>query len=277
MPRDRSRYRDRRSSSYSSESSYDKKRSKSKHKRRSRSRDRSESSHKRKRSTSRSKHKRRSYTRSLSRDRYESKSKRRSSSRSRSKRDRSRSLSSSRSKTKYSKKKSKRSRSSSSRSGSFDIGKYTLHDFIVCEQNMQVNFIDQPNIICFFLFFITERLQTPQTKKVNLDDTETKLERAIKAAAAAGLTMTKIPTYEYKEVEIKEDMPTIHDRNLLAELNNDSFVPKTFVSSRNKKQSQNIVIDLNSQTVTVPESDIKIPSDDSIINFDVSNSKNNSL
>lgn len=81
--------------------------------------------------------------------------------------------------------------------------------------------------------------------------------------------MTKIPTYEYKEVEVKEDMPTIHDRNLLAELNNDSFVPKSFTSSRNKKQSQNIVIDLNSQTVTVPESDIKIPSDDSIINFDV--------
>ncbi|KAJ8726641.1 hypothetical protein PYW07_001339 [Mythimna separata] len=233
MPRDKSRYRDRRSSSYSSESSYDRKRSKSKHKRRSRSRDRSESiSHKRKRSTSRSKHKRRSYTRSLSRDRYESKSRRRSSSRTRSKRDRSRSLSSSRNKSKHSKKKSKRSRSSSSRSGSFDIERFS------------------------------------QTKKVNLDDTETKLERAIKAAAAAGLTMTKIPTYEYKEVEIKEDMPTIHDRNLLAELNSDSFVPKSFTSSRNKKQSQNIVIDLNSQTVTVPESDIKIPSDDSIINFD---------
>ncbi|CAH1644668.1 unnamed protein product [Spodoptera littoralis] len=236
MPRDKSRYRDRRSSSYSSESSYDRKRSKSKHKRRSRSRDRSESSsHKRKRSTSRSRHKRRSYSRSLSRDRYESKSRRRSSSRPRSKRDRSRSLSSSRSKTKYSKKKSKRSRSSSSRSArssSFDI----------------------------------ERL--PQTKKVNLDDTETKLEKAIKAAAAAGLTMTKIPTYEYKEVEIKEDMPTIHDRNLLAELNSDSFVQKSFTSSKNKKQTQNIVIDLNSQTVTVPEAEIKISSDDSIIDFD---------
>ncbi|XP_047042133.1 serine/arginine-rich splicing factor 4 [Helicoverpa zea] len=233
MPREKSRYRDRRSSSYSSESSYERKRSKSKHKRRSRSRDRSESSsHKRKRSTSRSKHKRRSYTRSLSRDRYESKSRRRSSSRSRSKRDRSRSLSSSRSKSKYSKKKSKRSRSSSSRSSSFDI--------------------ERP----------------PHTKKVNLDDTETKLEKAIKAAAAAGLTMTKIPTYEYKEVEIKEDMPTIHDRNLLAELNSDSFVPKAFTSSRNKKQSQSIVIDLNSQTVTVPETDIKVPNDDSVINFD---------
>ncbi|CAH0700317.1 unnamed protein product [Spodoptera exigua] len=236
MPRDKSRYRDRRSSSYSSESSYDRKRSKSKHKRRSRSRDRSESSsHKRKRSTSRSKHKRRSYSRSLSRDRYESKSRRRSSSRSRSKRDRSRSLSSSRSKSKYSKKKSKRSRSSSSRSArssSFDI----------------------------------ERL--PQIKKVNLDDTEAKLEKAIKAAAAVGLTMTKIPTYEYKEVEIKEDMPTIHDRTLLAELNSDSFVPKSFTSSKNKKQSQNIVIDLNSQTVTVPDTDIKVSSDDSIINFD---------
>lgn len=116
--------------------------------------------------------------------------------------------------------------------------------------------------------YVTERLSN--TKKVNLDDTEIKLEKAIKAAAAAGLTMTKIPTYEYKEVEIKEDMPTIHDRNLLAELNSDSFVPKAFTSSRSKKQSQNIVIDLNSQTVTVPDSDIKIPSDDSIINFEVS-------
>ena len=132
----------------------------------------------------------------------------------------------------------------------------------------KIKIICRPFVITLNIFHITERLT--QTKKVNLDDTETKLEKAIKAAAAAGLTMTKIPTYEYKEVEVKEDMPTIHDRNLLAELNNDSFVQKPFTSSRNKKQSQNIVIDLNSQTVTVPESDIKIPSDDSIINFDVS-------
>ncbi|XP_075992725.1 uncharacterized protein LOC142987684 [Anticarsia gemmatalis] len=239
MPREKSRYRDRRSSSYSSESSYERKKSKSKHKRRSRSRDRSESSsHRRRRSTSRSsrtKHKRRSYSRSLSRDRdrYESRSRRRSTSRSRSKRDRSRSLSSSRSKTKYHKKKSKRSRSPSSRSSSSEIE----HSF------------------------------APH-KKINLDDTETKVEKAIKAAEAAGLTMTKIPTYEYKEVEIKEDMPTIHDRNLLAELNTDSFIPKTFTSSRTKKASQNIVIDLNSETVKVPETEIKVQNDDSIINFD---------
>lgn len=97
-----------------------------------------------------------------------------------------------------------------------------------------------------------------------------KLEKAIKAAEAAGLTMTKIPTYEYKEVEIKEEMPTIHDRNLLAELNSESFVQKSFVSSRNKKQNQNIVIDLNAQTVTVPEADIKVQKDDSIIDFNVS-------
>ncbi|KAM3958064.1 uncharacterized protein ACR2FA_007922 [Aphomia sociella] len=242
MPREKSRYRDKRSSSYSSESSHERKKSKTKHKRRSRSRDRSESSnHRRKRSSSRSRHKRRSYSRSLSRDRYDSKSKRRSSSRSRTKRsrrsmsrDRSKSRSSSRSRSKYSKNKksSKRSRSSSSRSSSFDI----------------------------------ERLAS--SKKVNLDDTDVKIEKAIKAAEAAGLTMTKIPTYEYKEVEIKEDMPTIHDRNLLAELNSDSFVQKSFTSSRNKKQSQNIVIDLNSQTVTVPESDVKVQKDDSVINFD---------
>lgn len=242
MPRDRerSRYRDRRSSSYSSEGSYERKKSKSKHKRRTRSRDRSESSSYRKRRStsrsSRSKHKRRSYSRSLSRDRdkYESKSRRRSTSRSRSKRDRSRSLSSSRSRSKYNKKKSKKSRYTSSRSTSPEI----VSDLVT------------------------------QSKKINLDDTETKVERAIKAAEAAGLTMTKIPTYEYKEVEIKEDMPTIHDRNLLAELNSDSFVPKSFTSSRNKKHSQNIVIDLNSQTVKVPETEIKVQNDDSIINFD---------
>ncbi|CAB3250618.1 unnamed protein product [Arctia plantaginis] len=241
MPREKSRYRDRRSSSYSSESSYERKKSKSKHKRRSRSRDRSEvSSHRRRRSTSRgsrSKYRRRSHSRSLSRDRdrYESKSRRRSTSRSRSKRDRSRSISSSRSKSKHTKKKSKKSRSTSSRSSSSEI-----------EHNIAVH-----------------------AKKINLDDIETKVEKAIKAAEAAGLTMTKIPTYKYKEVEIKEDMPTIHDRNLLAELNSDSFVPKSFTSSRNKKhQSQNIVIDLNSQTVTVPETEKKVQNDDSIINVD---------
>lgn len=164
----------------------------------------------------------------------------RSTSRSRTKRsrrstsrDRSRSKSSTRSRSKYNKsKKSKRSRSSSSRSSSFDIESIS------------------------------------QSRKVNHDDTDVKIEKAIKAAEAAGLTMTKIPTYEYKEVAVKEDMPTIQDRNLLAELNSDSFVQKSFTSSRNKKHSQNIVIDLNSQTVTVPESDVKVQKDDSIINFD---------
>lgn len=82
--------------------------------------------------------------------------------------------------------------------------------------------------------------------------------------------MTKIPSYEYKDVEIKADMPTIHDRNLIDELNNDSFVQRSFISSRNKKQSQNIVIDLNAETIQVPESEIKVQNDDSIINFDVS-------
>lgn len=95
------------------------------------------------------------------------------------------------------------------------------------------------------------------------------MERAIKAAEAAGLTMTKIPTYEYKEVDIKEDMPTIHDRNLLAELNNDSFVQKPFTSSRSKKESKNIVIDLTTDTIKLPEAAVK-QKDDSIIDFDVS-------
>ncbi|XP_068621266.1 serine/Arginine-related protein 53-like [Battus philenor] len=240
MPREKSRYREKRSSSCSSDSSYERKKTKSKHKRRSRSRDRSESSsYRRKRSTSRSKYKRRSYSRSLSKERYETKSKRRSSSRSKSKRSRrspsrenSHSRSSSRSRSKYSKssKRHRRRSHSSSSHSSFDIE----HSF----------------------------------KSTNLDDTKMKVEKAIKAAEAAGLTMTKIPTYEYKEVEVKVDMPTIHDRNLIAELNSDNFVQKSFTSSRNKKQSQNIVIDLNAETVKVPESEIKIPSDDSIINFD---------
>ncbi|XP_013135924.1 PREDICTED: luc7-like protein 3 [Papilio polytes] len=241
MPREKSRYREKRSSSCSSEESYERKKTKSKHKRRSRTRDRSESSsHRRKRSTSRSKYKRRSYSRSVSKERYETKSRRRSSSRSKAKRskrslsrDYSRSRSSSRSRSKYSKssKKHKRSLSSSSRSS--------------YESDHQVT-----------------------SRRPNLDDTEIKVEKAIKAAEAVGLTMTKIPNYDYKDIEIKEDMPTIHDRNLIAELNSDSFVPKSFSSSRNKKQSQNIVIDLNSETVKVPELDIKLNNDDSIINFD---------
>lgn len=82
--------------------------------------------------------------------------------------------------------------------------------------------------------------------------------------------MTKIPTYGYKNVEVKEDMPTITDRNLLEEINSDSFVQKSFVSSKNKKK-QNIVIDLNTETVKVPEADA--PKEDSIINFSVSISK----
>lgn len=112
-------------------------------------------------------------------------------------------------------------------------------------------------------------------KSVRLDDTETKVEQAIKAAQAAGLTMTKIPTYEYPEVEVKEDMPTIHDRNLLEELNSDLFIQRSFTSSKSKKQNQNIVIDLDSETVKVPNSDIKVNKyDDTIINLDVSESNN---
>ncbi|XP_023946474.2 luc7-like protein 3 isoform X2 [Bicyclus anynana] len=179
MPREKSRYRDRRSSSYSSESSHERKKSKSKHRRRSRSTDRSESSsHRRRRSSSRSKHRRRSYSRSVSRERYE------------------------------------------------------------------------------------------KPRKLNLDDTDIKIEKAIKAAEAAGLTMTKIPTYEYKDVEVKEEMPTIHDRNLIAELNSDSFVQKPFISSKSKKQSQNIIIDLNAETVSLPKAEVKVQNDDSIINFE---------
>ncbi|KPI94563.1 PREDICTED: arginine/serine-rich protein 1-like [Papilio xuthus] len=241
MPREKSRYRDKRSSSSSSEESYERKKPKSKHKKRSRSRGRSESSsHRRKRSTSRSKYKRRSYSRSPSKERYETKSKRRSSSRSKAKRSKrspskeySRSRSSSRSRSKYSKssKKHKRSQSSSSRS-SYES--------------------EHPSL---------------SSRRPNLDDTEIKVEKAIKAAESLGLTMTKIPTYNYKNIEIKEDMPTIHDRNLLAELNSDSFIPKSFTSTKNKKQSQNIVIDLNSDTVKVPEVEIKLDNDDSIINF----------
>ncbi|XP_026314482.1 serine/Arginine-related protein 53 isoform X1 [Hyposmocoma kahamanoa] len=266
MPREKSRYRDRRSSSYSSDSSYEKKK-KSKHKRRSRSRDRSESSnHKRKRSTSRTRRKRRSYSRSTSRDRYE-KSRRRSS-RSHSKKDRSLSRSSSRSRSKYSKaskRSHRRSRSSDSRSSSFEIGNKQLYsedlsDVLTSLMKLNIRSKKGPLLSAY----LAKKPLPP--KRINLDDTEIILEKAIKAAEAAGLTMTKIPTYTYKEVEIKEDMPTIHDRNLLAELNSDSFAPKSFTSSRNKKESKNIVIDLNTQTVKMPETEIK-QKDDSIIDF----------
>lgn len=142
-----------------------------------------------------------------------------------------------------------------------------LYTFVWYQSACQLSiFTDQLSIInntyCF-----PEKPLPP--KRINLDDTEIILEKAIKAAEAAGLTMTKIPTYTYKEVEIKEDMPTIHDRNLLAELNSDSFAPKSFTSSRNKKESKNIVIDLNTQTVKMPETEIK-QKDDSIIDFNVS-------
>lgn len=116
-----------------------------------------------------------------------------------------------------------------------------------------------------FVILISER--AIPTKKASLDDIESKVEKAIRAAEAAGLTMTKLPSYEYKEVEIKEDMPTIQDRNLLAELNCDSFVQKSFKSSRSKK---NILIDLNAETIMVPESEVKVQKDDSIIDFNVS-------
>lgn len=105
---------------------------------------------------------------------------------------------------------------------------------------------------------------------INLDATETQVEKAIKAAEAAGVTLTKIPTYEYKEVEVKAEMPTIHDRNVLDDINSDSFVQQSFTSSRSKKQSQSIVIDLNAQTVKVLESDTKSQNGDCIINFAVS-------
>uniref|UniRef100_A0A1E1WR83 Uncharacterized protein n=1 Tax=Pectinophora gossypiella TaxID=13191 RepID=A0A1E1WR83_PECGO len=263
MPREKSRYRDRRSSSYSSESSYERKKAKSKHKRRSISRERESNSLRRKRSTSRPRRKR-SYSRSTSRDRYD-KSRKRSASRSRSKRDRSRSRSSSRSRKHKSSRKSRRhSHSSSSRSSSYDIGneqEWSEELSNILSSLMQLNLKARRTPILSTYF--SKRPQLP--KKVNLDDTESKVEKAIKAAEAVGLTMTKIPTYEYKEVEIKEDMPTIHDRNLLAELNSDTFIQRPFVSSK-KKESKNIVIDLNTQTVKLPETEVK-EKDDSIIDF----------
>ncbi|GBP56756.1 hypothetical protein EVAR_37012_1 [Eumeta japonica] len=232
MPREKSHHRDRHSSS-NSDSSYERKKYKSKHKRRSRSKDRSESSsHRRKRSTSYSRHRKRSYSRSSSRERYESKSRSKKSNRHSVSRERD-SRSSSKSKIRYNKSKYKSHRTrSSDRSSSNE----TEHSVML--------------------------------KKTHMDDIESKVEKAIKAAEAVGLTMTKLPTYEYKEIEIKEDMPTIHDRNLLDELNSDSFTQKSFTSSRTKKFSQNIVIDLDSQTVRVPEIEAHVPKDDSIINFD---------
>lgn len=101
-----------------------------------------------------------------------------------------------------------------------------------------------------------------------MDDIDTKVEKAIKAAEAAGLTMTKITTYDYKDVAVKEEMPTIHDRNLLDELNSDVFVQKSFSSTRSKKQ--NNIIDLNAETVKLQQTEVQVKKDDSIINFGVS-------
>ncbi|CAF4955637.1 unnamed protein product [Pieris macdunnoughi] len=230
MPRDRERSssRDRRSSSYSSESSYERKKSKYKHKRRSRSKDHLQTkSYKRRLSNSRSKHRRRSYSRSASIERYDSRSKLRSSSHSRSKR------------SKYSRDRSRSRLSSRDR-------KYNKKSHKCSRSKSRSNSFD---------------IEPP----LQLDNTDTIVEKAIKAAEAAGLTMTKIPTYEYKDVAVKEDMPTIHDRNLLDELNNDAFVQKSFSSTKRKRQ--NIVIDLNAETVKVPEADVKARKDDSIINF----------
>ncbi|CAH4011616.1 unnamed protein product [Pieris brassicae] len=201
MPRDRERStsRDRRSSSYSSESSYERKKSKTKHKRRSRSKDHLLiKSHKRRLSNSRSKHRRRSYSRSASIERYESRSKLRSSSHSRSKR------------SKYSRDRSRSRLSSRDR-------KYNKKSHKCSRSKSRSNSFD---------------IEPP----LQLDDTDTIVEKSIKAAEAAGLTMTKIPTYEYKDVAVKEDMPTIHDH-------------------------------LNAETVKVPEADVKVRKDDSIINF----------
>lgn len=229
MPRERNRYRDRRSVSYSSDSSCDRKKSRSKHKRKSRSKDRSESSYKRRRSNSRSR-RRRSYSRSSSRDRY----------------DRSR---------KSPKSKSKKYRRSSSRDRSLSRSRSRSRSrYSTSKQRSQRS---------------TRSNSSENDKPVipRLTEEDIKLAKAIKAAEAAGLTMTKIPTYEYKDVEVREDMPTITDRNLLEEINSDSFVQKSFTSSKNKKK-QNIVIDLNTDKVTMPV--LNTPKDDSIINFKVS-------
>lgn len=80
--------------------------------------------------------------------------------------------------------------------------------------------------------------------------------------------MCKLPSYEQKEIQIKEDMPTIQDRNVLDELNIDSFAPKQFTSSRSKKIPENIVIDLDAGTVKVP--DVELPRVDSPFHPDVS-------
>lgn len=43
------------------------------------------------------------------------------------------------------------------------------------------------------------------------------------------------------------------ETKVLDEINSDSFSPKQFASSRNKKLPDNIVIDLKKQTIKVPE------------------------
>ncbi|XP_050667452.1 probable ATP-dependent RNA helicase DDX46 [Leptidea sinapis] len=108
----------------------------------------------------------------------------------------------------------------------------------------------------------------PQFKN-NLDSTNNKAEKSARAAEAVGLSMTKIPTFNCQDVDEKEDTPTIHDRNILDEINSEKFIPKSFSSSKNKKETQNIVIDLNLETIKVPETEVKLKKDECIINFDM--------
>ncbi|VVD01967.1 unnamed protein product [Leptidea sinapis] len=113
-----------------------------------------------------------------------------------------------------------------------------------------------------------EQHEKPQFKN-NLDSTNNKAEKSARAAEAVGLSMTKIPTFNCQDVDEKEDTTTIHDRNILDEINSEKFIPKSFSSSKNKKETQNIVIDLNLETIKVPETEVKLKKDECIINFDM--------
>lgn len=65
-----------------------------------------------------------------------------------------------------------------------------------------------------------------------------------------------------KKLTVVKDEDPKFNSIVLDEINDDNFQPKTFSSSKTKKNSENIVIDLKSQTIKIP--DVEITEPDSI-------------
>lgn len=71
-----------------------------------------------------------------------------------------------------------------------------------------------------------------------------------------------------KKLTVVKDEDNKLNSSVLDEINEDGFQPKAFSSSKTKKNSQNIVIDLKSQTIKIP--DVEITEPDSIFHPSVS-------